>query len=125
MRKNLFPPVIAILALFFLQGSALAHHGSAAYDMTKTITLKGVVTSYDFVNPHAEIRVDVTDSNGHTVNWIAETNNPGRLVRRGWGRNTLKPGDVITMEGNQVKSGNPDLRLTKVVLADGTELDPL
>ena len=125
MKKNLFRPVVASLVLLFFQGSAFAHHGSAAYDMTKSLTLKGVVTSYDFVNPHAEIRVDVTDSSGHTVNWIAETNNPGRLVRRGWGRNTLKPGDVITMEGNPVKSGNPDLRLTKVVLADGTELDPL
>jgi len=81
-----------------------AHHGSAAYDMTKTITLKGVVTSYDFVNPHAEIRVEVTDSSGHKANWIAETNNPGRLVRRGWGRNTLKPGDVITkLNGKEVK----------------------
>jgi hypothetical protein len=125
MKKNLFRPVVAALALFFFQGYAFAHHGSAAYDMTKTLTLKGVVTSYDFVNPHAEIRVDVTDSSGHTVNWIAETNNPGRLVRRGWGRNTLKPGDAITMEGNPVKSGNPDLRLTKVILSDGTELDPL
>jgi hypothetical protein len=125
MKVNPVRLVVVILVLVFFQGSAFAHHGSAAYDMTKTLTLKGVVTSYDFVNPHAEIRVDVTDSNGHTVNWIAETNNPGRLVRRGWGRNTLKPGDVITMEGNPVKSGNPDLRLTKVVLADGTELDPL
>jgi len=125
MKKNLFRPVVVALVLLFIQGSVFAHHGTAAYDMTKSLTLKGVVTSYDFVNPHAEIRVDVTDSSGHTVNWIAETNNPGRLVRRGWGRNTLKPGDVITMEGNPVKSGNPDLRLTKVILADGTELDPL
>jgi hypothetical protein len=125
MKVNLFRLEVVVLVLLFFQGSVFAHHGSAAYDMAKTLTLKGVVTSYDFVNPHAEIRVDVTDSAGHTVNWIAETNNPGRLVRRGWGRNTLKPGDVITMEGNPVKSGNPDLRLTKVVLADGTELDPL
>jgi len=125
MKKNLFRSVVVALVLLFFQGSVFAHHGTAAYDMTKSLTLKGVVTSYDFVNPHAEIRVDVTDSSGHTVNWIAETNNPGRLVRRGWGRNTLKPGDVITIEGNPVKSGNPDLRLTKVILADGTGLDPL
>jgi hypothetical protein len=125
MQGNPFRPVVVALALLYFPGSVFAHHGTAAYDMTKSLSLKGVVTSYDFVNPHAEIRVDVTDSNGHTVNWIAETNNPGRLVRRGWGRNTLKPGDVVTIEGNPVKSGNADLRLTKVVLADGTELDPL
>ena len=125
MKRNLFRLLVELVALLSFCVSAFAHHGSAAYDMTKTLSLKGVVTSYEFVNPHAEIRVDVTDRSGNTVHWIAETNNPGRLVRRGWGRNTLKPGDVITIEGNQVKSGNPDLRLTKVTLADGTELDPL
>ena len=93
--------------------------------MDKTVTLKGVVTSFEFINPHAELRVDVTDENGHTVNWLAETNNPNRLARRGWSRNVLKPGDVITISGNPVKSGALDLRLTKVVLANGTELDPL
>jgi hypothetical protein len=59
------------------------------------------------------------------VNWLAETNNPNRLARRGWNRNLLKTGDVITIVGNPVKSGAPNLRLTRVVLADGRELDPL
>jgi hypothetical protein len=125
MKGKMFPPVVVVLAALFFQGTILAHHGSAAYDMTKLLTLKGVVTGYDFINPHAEIRIAVTDDSGHTVNWLAETNNPGRLVRRGWSKNTLKPGDFITIVGNPVKSGRSDLRLTKVVLADGTELDPL
>src|SRR5579872_3507184 len=98
MKRNLFRLLVELVALLSFCVSAFAHHGSAAYDMTKTLSLKGVVTSYEFVNPHAEIRVDVTDRSGNTVHWIAETNNPGRLVRRGWGRNTLKPGDVITIE---------------------------
>jgi DNA/RNA endonuclease YhcR with UshA esterase domain len=114
-----------VLILFFWRGSILAHHGTAAYDMAKSLTLKGVVTSFEFINPHAEIHVAVTDENGRTVNWLAETNNPNRLARRGWNRNVLKTGDVITIVGNPVKSGAPSLRLTKVVLADGTELDPL
>jgi Family of unknown function (DUF6152) len=125
MNWNLFRPAAMVLVLLSFQGPMLAHHGSAAYDMTKLVNFKGVVTSYDFVNPHAEIRIAVTDGSGHTVNWVDETNNPSRLVRRGWSRNTLKPGDVIKIEGNPVKSGAHDLRLTKVVLADGTELDPL
>jgi hypothetical protein len=83
MIRNLFRPVVVALVMLFFQGFIFAHHGTAAYDMSKLLTLKVVVTSYDFVNPHAEIRVDVTDSSGHTVNWIAETNNPCRLVRRG------------------------------------------
>ena len=125
MNRKLFRPLTLILFLFVCQSASFAHHGTAAYDMEKSLTLKGVVTSYEFVNPHAEIRVAVTDENGHTVNWLAETNNPNRLARRGWNRNVLKPGDVITIVGNPVKSGANDLRLTKVILADGRELDPL
>jgi hypothetical protein len=117
--------VIVFLVLSFLAGPMYAHHGTAAYDTEKLVTLKGVVTSFEFINPHAEIRVAVTDENGRTVNWLAETNNPNRLARRGWNRNVLKTGDMITIIGNPVKSGAPSLRLTKVVLADGRELDPL
>lgn len=117
--------VIVFLVLSFLAGPMYAHHGTAAYDTGKLVTLKGVVTSFEFINPHAEIRVAVTDENGRTVNWLAETNNPNRLARRGWNRNVLKTGDMITIIGNPVKSGAPSLRLTKVVLADGRELDPL
>lgn len=125
MKQKLLRPTALILFFVFFQGAILAHHGTAAYDMEKTLTLKGVVTSFEFINPHAELRVNVTDENGHTVNWLAETNNPNRLARRGWSRNVLKPGDIITISGNPVKSGALDLRLTKVVLADGRELDPL
>src|ERR1700682_2453377 len=117
--------VVVLLVMFFLPGPMYAHHGTAAYDTEKSLTLKGVVMSFEFINPHAEIRVAVTDENGRTVNWLAETNNPNRLARRGWNRNLLKTGDVITIVGNPVKSGAPNLRLTKVVLADGRELDPL
>ena len=125
MNRNLLRPVTVILFLIFCQETVLAHHGTAAYDMDKTLTLKGVVTSFEFINPHAELRVDVVDASGRTVNWLAETNNPNRLARRGWNRNVIKPGDVITITGNPVKSGTLNLRLTKVVLADGKELDPL
>ena len=125
MKMKMLHPVAVLVTLFFLAGPLCAHHGTAAYDTEKSLTLKGVVTSFEFINPHAEIRVDVADENGRTVNWLAETNNPNRLARRGWNRNLLKAGDVITIVGNPVKSGNPNLRLTKVVLADGREFDPL
>jgi hypothetical protein len=83
------------------------------------------VTNFDFINPHTEIRVAVTDNNGHTENWLCEAGSLNFLIRRGWNRNSLKPGDVITIMGNAVKSGATNLRLTKVVLADGKELDPI
>ena len=125
VERNLHRAAVVALILFFFQPALFAHHGTAAYDMEKSLTFKGVVLSYEFINPHAEIRVAVTDAAGHTVNWLAETNNPNRLARRGWNRNTLKAGDAITIVGNPVKSGAPDMRLTKVILANGTELDPL
>jgi hypothetical protein len=118
------PVAIASLLLLF-QIPAFAHHGVSAYDVTKQITLKGVVTDFQFINPHSEVRLDVTDESGHTVNWLCEAGSLNFLVRRGWSRNSLKAGDKITVMGNASKNQSPNLRLTKVTLADGTELDPL
>jgi uncharacterized protein DUF6152 len=125
MNGKLLSPIAVILVLFLVPRSMSAHHGTSAYDVTKVVTLKGVVTNFDFINPHSEIRVAVTDNNGHTENWLCEAGSLNFLIRRGWNRNSLKPGDVITIMGNAVKSGATNLRLTKVVLADGKELDPI
>lgn len=124
MKAKLFTPPTLALLVFLLQGSAFAHHGASAYS-TQVVTMKGTVTSFEFMNPHSEIRVDVTDEGGHRVNWLCEAGSLNFLVRRGWSRNSLKPGDVVTIMGNPVKNGTPNLRLTKVVLPDGKELDPL
>lgn len=124
MKKVLFASLIIVLALFIPQGAAFAHHGASAYS-TQVITMKGVVTSYEFMNPHTEVRVDVTDASGHRVSWLCEAGSLNFLVRRGWSKNSLKPGDVITIMGNPLKTGAPNLRLTKVILPDGTALNPL
>lgn len=87
--------------------------------------MKGVVTSFDFINPHSEILVAVAQEDGHIENWLCEANSVNFLVRRGWTKNSLKPGDRVTIVGNPVRSGATNLRLVKVVLADGRELDPL
>jgi hypothetical protein len=122
--RRVLPVAIASLLLLF-QIPAFAHHGVSAYDVTKQITLKGVVTDFQFINPHSEVRLDVTDESGHTVNWLCEAGSLNFLVRRGWSRNSLKAGDKITVMGNASKNQSPNLRLTKVTLPDGTELDPL
>jgi hypothetical protein len=125
MKGNLLSPIRVILTLLLIQATAFAHHGVSAYDVTKETTLKGVVTSFDFINPHSELRLDVTDESGRTVHWLCEAGSLNFLVRRGWNRNLLKPGDEITVMGNVAKSGAPNLRLTKVVLPGGKELDPV
>jgi hypothetical protein len=124
MKKVLFASLTIVLALFILRGAAFAHHGASAYS-TQVITMKGVVTSYEFMNPHTEVRVDVTDASGHRVSWLCEAGSLNFLVRRGWSKNSLKVGDVITIMGNPLKTGAPNLRLTKVILPDGTALNPL
>ena len=124
MKMKLVAPLAMILGLFLLQGSALAHHGTSAYS-TQVVTMKGTVTSFEFMNPHTEIRVDVTDASGHRTSWLCEAGSLNFLVRRGWSKNSMKPGDVVTIMGNPLKTGAPNLRLTKVVLPDGKELNPL
>jgi hypothetical protein len=124
MNRKLFTSITIVMLVCLLEGSAFAHHGTSAYS-SQVVTMKGTVTSFEFMNPHSEIRVDVTDASGHRVSWLCEVGSLNFLVRRGWSKNSLKSGDTVTIMGNPVKSGTPNLRLTKVVLPDGKELDPL
>jgi hypothetical protein len=124
MKTKLIAPLAMIFGLFLAQSSVLAHHGTSAYS-TQVVTMKGTVTSFEFMNPHTEIRVDVTDASGHRVSWLCEAGSLNFLVRRGWSKNSMKPGDVVTIMGNPQRTGAPNLRLTKLVLPDGKELNPL
>jgi hypothetical protein len=104
--------------------SVLAHHGAAAYETGKLTTVKGTVTEYKFINPHVEISIAVKDDKGKVETWIGEANSPNVLSRRGWSREIMKPGDQITLIGYAGKNGSFTLRLQKVVLSSGQELDP-
>ena len=92
--------------------------------MTSTATVKGVVTEFQWVNPHALILVDATGDNGKIEKWIAETNSPNTLSRQGWSRTTVKVGDQITLVGHRVKGGGYYINFSKIVFADGKELNP-
>lgn len=114
--------VVACLSLMSC-GLLFAHHGNAAYDSDKSITLKGTVTSCEFSNPHVQIFFGTKDDKGSTTHWSCETTNPAMLIRNGWSRNVLKPGDEVTLVVNPNKK--PDgtvVNLIKVVLANGQEL---
>ena len=90
-----------------------AHHSFAAeYDSAKTITVKGVVNKVMWVNPHAYVYVDVKDENGKVITWAFESLSPNALARQGWTRNSLKPGEEVTVNGYLAKDGKP--------LADGS-----
>ena len=113
--------LLAAIALAFLfPVAAHAHHSFAAFfDSTKTITLTGKVTAFRFTNPHGMIAFDVTGPGGKVVQWRAETNAPVVLVRRGWKRDSLKPGMVITINGWPSREGKPYMRLRSAKDAKG------
>ena len=107
---------------------ATAHHGGAAYDSTRTVTVTGPVTDFKFVNPHVLISIAVTGEDGEVVEWTGELTSPNRLARMAqpgsvrWHKEILKPGDVIELTGNPAASGAPALRLHKVIDATGRVL---
>jgi Family of unknown function (DUF6152) len=102
---------------------AFAHHSFAAeYDSNKPITLKGAVTKMEWQNPHARFYVDVTDESGKVTNWELELGSPNGLMRRGWTRNSLKPGDTVTVEGYLAKDGSKLANDRNVTLGDGRKI---
>jgi hypothetical protein len=108
--------------LLAICGSALAHHGSAAY-ADKLIELKqATITKFVWANPHCVINFDAKDDKGNVVHWIVETGPSTNIGLIGWTKTTLAPGDAADIFLYQAKTGNPVGRLNKIVLNDGTEL---
>jgi hypothetical protein len=101
----------------------LAHHSfSAEFDGTKAVQLKGVVTKLDWANPHVYFYVYVKDDKGNIVNWGCETGGPGGLRRAGWTRDSMKPGDQVTVEGYLAKDGSHLVDARNVILPDGRKV---
>jgi len=113
----------ALVTILIISLPALAHHGNAAYDDTRTVTVKGTVTQWLFGNPHSILKVNVTDESGKTVTWVMETENATSMFNIGWTREAIKVGDQITVTALPVKNGSPVGRIVDVVLADGRKLD--
>jgi Family of unknown function (DUF6152) len=115
-----------IFALLVACGQLLAHHGEANYDTEKVTSAKGVVTDFQFINPHVQISIDVKNDKGDTEKWIGEARSPAMLARYGgWDKDTIKIGDTITMVGHRTKNGTNFLRLIKIETAGGKVLDNL
>jgi hypothetical protein len=113
--KTAFVAVVACVGLSLISGPLPAHHGFAAYDQTKPLTLSGVVTQFEFVNPHAQIYFDVKSDKGEVQRWGIELATPGLLVRRGWSSRTMKQGDEITVTCFRAKNGSNSMaRCTKI-----------
>ncbi|HXP87461.1 MAG TPA: DUF6152 family protein [Bryobacteraceae bacterium] len=114
--------IVALLAGFAL-GAALpvfAHHSfSAEYDQNQPITLKGTVTKLEWMNPHVYNYIDVKDQKGNVKSWAIEAGAPNGLYRAGWRKDSLKVGDVVTVEGYRAKDSGDHVNGRSVTLADG------
>jgi hypothetical protein len=107
MTNKLAPISVAVVVLLAVSVPLFAHHGNAAYDTAKTVTVKGTVTDYIWTNPHVFVKVDVKDEGGNTVHWIVEAQNPVSMGQIGWSKNTFKPGDEVEIDAMPAKNGNP------------------
>jgi len=111
------------MAIFFglltVSVPLFAHHGAAAYDTAKKITVKGTVTEWFWANPHCFLKFDAKDDNGNDLHWATETSNPADMVNLGWSKQSFKPGDEVTVTFTPVKNGAPVGRVEQVVLANG------
>ena len=120
MKTRAFLTVVAIMTL---SASARAHHNSAPiYDLSESITITGVVTEVRFLNPHARIHLDVTDSSGATRSWLAEGANVIALRLHGWTGQEIKAGDRITVKGAPARDGTPRVEWSEIRLPDGRTL---
>jgi hypothetical protein len=122
LKVKPFVLVALLVSLFSISGSAFAHHGTANYDMTKVVTVKGTVTDFQFVNPHTLILFDVKNDQGVIEHWQAEATSPNHLVRAGWSKDIIKAGEQISISGFRAKNGSTVMRFQKMVLANGQEI---
>ena len=109
-----------VIAALLVATSALAHHSNSAFDGDKVMVLTGTVTEWKWTNPHVWIILSVDDGKGGKAQWSIEGRTPGQLVRAGWSKTTLKPGETITIDFSPAKDGSPTGLLTRVRRADGT-----
>jgi hypothetical protein len=107
MNRKLLIIFAAMGSLVLFSGVAMAHHGVAGYDMTKTVTLHGTVAKFDWSNPHVVVYVDAKNDSGELQHWTIEFAAPIHMVRAGWTKNAMKTGDDITIDTHPSRNGAP------------------
>ena len=123
MKTKLLTMVVLLAGLAASGSAVFAHHGAAAYDMTKPVVLKdATVTEFLWINPHPLIKADYKDEQGNVQHWTMEMGSTVSAQLIGWTRTTLNFGDVVTLYVWQAKTRAPVGRFNKVVFADGSTM---
>jgi len=108
--------------LLFIGASALAHHSPAVFDRTKEVKLVGSVKEFRWSNPHSFIELDVKNSKGETETWAIEMNPPSYLVKAGWKSSTIKPGEIVTITVNPLRTPETVGKFVSITLPNGQVL---
>ena len=118
MSAKLVAIVSAAVGLLFLSLPSFSHHGSnIVYDLNQTITISGTVTDFQFVNPHTLIFFDVTADDGTVVGWLGGLPSSIGLGRNeGWNRDTIKPGDEISITGAPARRDAPSVWVEQLII---------
>jgi hypothetical protein len=114
------PLALAIAGVILLPQTAGAHHSFAMFDREKTLTMSGTVKEVQWTNPHVWVYIVAANEQGQPEEWGFETGPTNVLLRAGWKRTTLSPGDKISLTMHPMKNGSHAGSLEKVTLADGT-----
>ena len=122
MRAH-FIALSAVLAAAFFQASpGLAHHSNVEFEVTKVLTITGVVKEFQWRNPHTWVLMTIDDGKGGKVDWAGEGRAPGVLLRAGWSKSSIKPGETITVDMSPARDGSQTGMVARVTKADGTIL---
>ena len=124
MRSKVLAVLAVAVGLLMASGPLFAHHSTSIYDRQHTTTVQGTVTAVEFINPHIQVRFDVKDGQGNVEQWVGVGDPPNAMRRAGMDRNSLKPGDQITVSGHRGKDGRSIIEIEKIVLSDGTSFSP-
>jgi hypothetical protein len=122
MKTRLLLFASLVVCLLVVSGPAFAHHSWHGYDLANLTSVKGTVTQFDWGNPHVWISFEAKDDKGNVEKWNAGGPSPSRMANTGWDKDSIKPGDQITVVGHRITDGTYSIRLVKVVLSDGREL---
>lgn len=122
MRSKLFAGLTVAVGLLLFAAPLFAHHSEAMYDKEHPVSLTGTVTEFQFINPHVQIHFAVKGANGNVAKWIAGMGAPQRMYRNGWDKQTLQPGDQISISGNPAKEGRKIMNVRKLVGPTGKVL---
>jgi hypothetical protein len=109
-------------ALLATVAPAVAHHSAAGIDRTKSQVVTGTVKEFRWTNPHSWIDLDVADDKGVTRTWSVEMTSPTFLLRAGWKRSTIKPGDKVSITLRPFRNGDPGGLFMSITLPDGRVL---